>query len=51
MGDEIALQYGGSKAHHSNFNNKKKGFFKSSLPELITSVKRHIANNFSDYAR
>jgi phosphatidylinositol 3,5-bisphosphate 5-phosphatase len=46
MGDSISMQYGGSKAHHSN-TGKKKGML-ASLPELITSVKRHYANNFTD---
>ena len=27
MGDEIAMQYGGSKAHHSSNGNKKKSMF------------------------
>ena len=47
MGDLISLQYGGSVAHHSNLH-KKKNFFKSALPDLVTSVKRHYANNISD---
>lgn len=47
MGDHISLQYGGSKAHHSAAVGKKKGVFQS-LPELLTSVKRHLANNFTD---
>jgi hypothetical protein len=46
-GDKIALQYGGSEAHHSNLD-KKKNIFKSAIPELLTSVKRHFANNFLD---
>lgn len=46
-GDQISLQYGGSKAHHSNLD-KKKNIFKSAIPELLTSVKRHFANNFLD---
>jgi hypothetical protein len=46
MGDHISMQYGGSKAHHSVIG-KKKGVFQS-LPELLTSVKRHLANNFTD---
>jgi len=50
MGDEISLQYGGSIAHHANLT-KKKGFFKSAIPELWTSVKRHWANNFSDSSK
>lgn len=50
MGDIISLQYGGSEAHHSAIN-KKKDFFKNSLPELLTSVKRHYANNFLDPMR
>ena len=49
MGDHIALQYGGSVAHHNNFQ-KKKGF-KGNLSEFVTSVKRHLANNFSDPSR
>jgi len=28
--------------------NKKKNILKNALPEIITSVKRHMANNFSD---
>jgi phosphatidylinositol 3,5-bisphosphate 5-phosphatase len=50
MGDEISLQYGGSIAHHASLS-KKKGFFKSAIPELWTSVKRHWANNFSDSSK
>jgi len=50
MGDNISLQYGGSIAHHSSLN-KKKSFLKNSLPELLTSVKRHWANNFKDPER
>ena len=46
MGDHISMQYGGSKAHHST-SGKNKNLFKS-LPELVVSVKRHIANNFTD---
>lgn len=46
-GDLLSLQYGGSKAHHINLS-KKKNFFKNPLPELLTSVKRHYANNFLD---
>lgn len=47
LGDKLSLQYGGSLAHHSSLH-KTKGLFKNSIPELITSVKRHWANNFSD---
>jgi hypothetical protein len=47
LGDKLSLQYGGSIAHHSSLH-KGKGFFRNSIPELITSVKRHWANNFSD---
>lgn len=47
LGDKLSLQYGGSLAHHSSLD-KGKGFFKSSIPELITSIQRHWANNFSD---
>jgi hypothetical protein len=48
MGDHISMQYGGSKAHHSQADrSKSKGVFQS-LPELFTSVQRHIANNFKD---
>lgn len=50
MGDAISLQYGGSEAHHTALN-KKKNFFKNALPELLTSVKRHYANNFLDPMR
>lgn len=46
MGDQISLQYGGSIAHHAQLG-KKKGFL-AVASELITSVKRHLANNFSD---
>ena len=46
MGDTISLQYGGSIAHHAQLG-KKKGFF-AIASELVTSVKRHLANNFSD---
>jgi len=49
MGDIISLQYGGSIAHHSQLS-KKKGLLQS-LPELVTSVKRHLANNFFDPQR
>lgn len=49
-GDLISLQYGGSKAHHSNLTKKKK-FFQNVIPELVTSVKRHYANNFLDPQR
>lgn len=50
MGDVISLQYGGSEAHHTAVN-KKKNFFKNALPELLTSMKRHYANNFLDPMR
>lgn len=50
MGDIISLQYGGSEAHHSSIN-KKKNLFKNQLPELFTSIKRHVANNFLDPKR
>ena len=46
MGDQISMQYGGSIAHHAQLG-KKKGVLKFAS-ELVTSVKRHIANNFSD---
>ena len=49
-GDLISLQYGGSKAHHSNLT-KKKNFFQNVIPELVTSMKRHYANNFLDPQR
>jgi hypothetical protein len=49
-GDRISMQYGGSDAHHSNLTKKKK-FFENTLPELLTSVKRHYANNFLDPKR
>lgn len=50
MGDELSLQYGGSIAHHASLS-KKKGFFKNAIPELLTSVRRHWANNFSDSSK
>ena len=46
MGDQISLQYGGSIAHHAQLG-KKKGVL-AIASELVTSVKRHLANNFSD---
>lgn len=46
MGDAISMQYGGSIAHHAQLG-KKKGVF-SVAAEIVTSVKRHFANNFSD---
>jgi len=46
MGDQISLQYGGSIAHHAQLGQKKGMFAVAS--ELVTSVKRHYANNFSD---
>lgn len=46
MGDQISMQYGGSIAHHAQLG-KKKGFT-AFASELVTSVKRHYANNFSD---
>ena len=46
MGDTISMQYGGSIAHHSQLN-EKKGIFKA-VPEWVTGIKRHLANNFSD---
>jgi len=46
MGDNISLQYGGSIAHHSNTGKQNKIF--KAVPELVTSVKRHFANNFTD---
>jgi hypothetical protein len=49
MGDEIAKQYGGSNAHHSSTSKKKN--IKLSIAELMTSVKRHYANNFLDPQR
>lgn len=49
MGDIISLQYGGSIAHHSQLA-KKKGFM-AGVSEMVTSLKRHIANNFSDSQR
>jgi hypothetical protein len=49
MGDAISLQYGGSIAHHAQLN-QKKGIF-ASIPELMTSVKRHFANNLTDPQR
>lgn len=47
LGDKLSLQYGGSIAHHSSLD-RTKGFFNNFVPEFITSVKRHWANNFSD---
>ena len=47
MGDVISMQYGGSIAHHSQLQKNNKAFM-ASLPELITSVKRHYNNNFRD---
>ena len=46
----ISLQYGSSLAHHSNLT-KKKNIFKNAIPELLTSVRRHYANNFLDPQR
>jgi hypothetical protein len=46
MGDSISMQYGGSKAHHATTGKKKSVL--ATLPELVTSVKRHWANNFTD---
>ena len=46
LGDKLSLQYGGSIAHHSSLGKGKS--FNNSLIELMTSVKRHWANNFSD---
>ena len=46
MGDQISMQYGGSIAHHAQLG-KKKGVL-AFASELVTSVKRHYANNFSD---
>ena len=46
MGDSISMQYGGSIAHHSQLG-EKKGIFKA-VPEWVTGIKRHLANNFSD---
>lgn len=45
LGDKISLQYGGSKAHH-DFNKGSK--LKWAIPEMVTAVKRHLANNFTD---
>jgi len=45
MGDHISLQYGGSIAHHAAVGKKGK---LSSISELLTSFKRHLANNFTD---
>ena len=50
MGDEISMQYGGSNAHHSQLQ-KNKAPLMNSIPELITSVKRHYNNNFKDPVR
>ena len=50
MGDVISMQYGGSIAHHSQLQKDNKAFM-ASLPELITSVKRHYNNNFRDRFR
>ena len=46
MGDQISMQYGGSIAHHAQLG-KKKGIL-AIASELVTSIKRHLANNFSD---
>jgi phosphatidylinositol 3,5-bisphosphate 5-phosphatase len=46
MGDHISLQYGGSIAHHAQVGQKKGKL--SSISELLTSFKRHLANNFTD---
>lgn len=43
----ISLQYGGSKAHHAAPSDQKKGVLQT-LPELLTGIKRHLANNFTD---
>ena len=40
------MQYGGSIAHHAQLGSKKGVLAVAS--ELVTSVKRHLANNFSD---
>jgi len=50
MGDVISMQYGGSIAHHSQLQKNQKAFM-NSIPELITSVKRHYNNNFKDPIR
>ena len=47
MGDVISMQYGGSIAHHSQLQKNQKAFM-NSIPELITSVRRHYNNNFKD---
>ena len=47
MGDSISMQYGGSIAHHSQLDAGRKGIFKA-VPEWVTGIKRHLANNFSD---
>ena len=47
MGDSIPMQYGGSIAHHSQLDAGRKGIFKA-VPEWVTGIKRHLANNFSD---
>lgn len=46
MGDRISMQYGGSVAHHAQMGGKKGVLAIAS--ELVTSVKRHLNNNFSD---
>ena len=46
MGDAISMQYGGSIAHHAQLAKKKSIF--NSYSEIVTSIKRHLANNFSD---
>jgi len=43
LGDYIALQYGGSKAHRQK-NSK-------AVTKILTSVNRHISNNFWDMQR
>jgi len=45
MGDSISMQYGGSVAHHANMGKKKK------LGEMITGIKRHINNVYTDYSK
>jgi len=45
LGDAISLQYGSSKAHHDFQKGNK---LKTAIPEMVTALKRHLANNFTD---
>jgi phosphatidylinositol 3,5-bisphosphate 5-phosphatase len=49
MGDAISMQYGGSVAHKNSIEKKSKAAkLASGIGELFTSIKRHLANNFTD---